>query len=200
MLKNDEIHKTTRQQEQVFDLYLYRYAMRVPSLSLLPPVLGCSSMWPCAYERVFSMCEGECMYLQLSPLICMRYSYLAQCTALEQEWVHFSPRVCVCMRVCGYTDLQTECRPKHKSGFCLSSLQTCQWLQHGSTVPPRTWHSHWDRWTGTYALEGFVIIQHNFFHPVHGWGYVSYSQLCKRKLASKSITLSRISFKKFVLH
>ena len=121
---------------------------------------------PCAYKRVFSMCEGECMYLQLSPLICMRYSYLAQCTALEQEWVHSSPRVCVCMWVCGYTDPQTECRPKHKNGFCLSSLQTCQWLQHSSIVPPRTWHSHWDRWTGTYALEGFVIIQKKkIFHP-----------------------------------
>lgn len=41
----------------------------------------------------------------------------------ERECVDSSPKVCVCacvhVRECGYTDLQTECRPKHKSGSCL---------------------------------------------------------------------------------
>lgn len=53
--------------------------------------------------------------------------------SLERECVASSPRVWVC--VCGYADLQAECRPKHKSGSCL-----CPSYRHASdyhTVPLR---------------------------------------------------------------
>ena len=114
-------------EKDLFVLYLCGSWMEVPSLSRLPScgqVLGWSGMCECACERVAShcarlkaciaswACEYACTWV-LS-LIAQPFPRAGVCGCKSNS---------VCVGVCvSYTDLQAECRPKHKrgSGLCPS--------------------------------------------------------------------------------
>lgn len=100
MMRYKKIHKDTRTS-------LYLCGQRMPSLSLLPPVLRCSGTWPYACERVFSTVGG---WMHVSPaesgnMYAPQLHRSMHSPSLERECVASSPKVCV--RACMWESVAT---------------------------------------------------------------------------------------------
>lgn len=117
------------------------------------PVLGCSGIWKCACESVFTLCEREYMYLRLSQWIWKRLGSLTKRTAfpLERGVCGFeSKSVCVCASalICRQNaDLSIKADLSYVLPTDVPVITTLSWcFPKGTAQPPRQvdrdWYTH----------------------------------------------------------